>query len=108
MAQQLGTMRTPAAYTGVTNYAHRHTGDAAAAAYLALGRAYLLDKRFTEASTSLRQAKQSSEVLADYADFLAAEAEHNSGNDAAAETLLRGFTGRYPDSIFELEAPELS
>ena len=107
MAQQLATMRSPAAYAGVTTYAHRHTGDAAAAAYIALGRAYLLDKRYAEASSTLRQAKQASEVLADYADYLAAEAEHNSGNEAAAEALLRGFTTRYPDSIFELQAPEL-
>src|SRR6266702_1923257 len=104
MAQQLATMRSPAAYAGVTTYAHRHTGDAAAAAYIALGRAYLLDKRYAEASSTLRQAKQASEVLADYADYLAAEAEHNSGNEAAAEALLRGFTTRYPDSIFELLA----
>lgn len=107
MAQQLATMRSPAAYAGVTNYARRHTGDAAGAAYLALGRAYLVDKRYGEAAASLRQAKQSSEVLADYADFLAAEAEHDAGNEAAADALLRGFNDRYPDSIFELEAPEL-
>jgi len=44
MAQQLATMRTPAAYSGVTAYARSHTGEAAAAAYLALGHAYLLDK----------------------------------------------------------------
>ena len=37
MAQQLATLRTPAAYAGVTAYAHSHTGEAAAAAYLALG-----------------------------------------------------------------------
>jgi soluble lytic murein transglycosylase len=107
MAQQLATLRTPAAYAGVTSYAHRNRGDASAAAYIALGHAYLLDKRFAEASASLRQAKQESEVLADYADFLGAEAEHDAGNEAAAEALLRGFTVRYTDSIFELEAPEL-
>ena len=31
---------------------------------------------------SLRLAKQNSEVLADYADFLAAEADHDQGNEA--------------------------
>ncbi|MFP5204981.1 MAG: hypothetical protein ACLGSH_06480, partial [Acidobacteriota bacterium] len=41
MAQQLATLRTPAAYAGVTAYANRHSGDAAAAAHLALGHAYL-------------------------------------------------------------------
>ena len=107
MAQQLTTMRTPAAYAGVTAYAHRHTGDAAAAAYLALGHAYLIDKRYSDAAANLRLVKQNSEVLADYADFLAAEAEHNQGNEAAAEALLQGFNERYPDSIFDVEAPEL-
>ncbi|MGC1424688.1 MAG: lytic transglycosylase, partial [Terracidiphilus sp.] len=47
MAQQLATLRTPAAYAGVTSYAHAHSGEAAAAAYLALGHAYFLDKRYT-------------------------------------------------------------
>ena len=107
MAQQLATMRTPAAYDGVTRYAHKHSGEAAAAAYLALGHAYLVDKRYAEAEASLRQARQAGDVLADYADFLGAQASHEAGNDSAAEALLRGFTGRYPDSIFADEAPEL-
>jgi soluble lytic murein transglycosylase len=46
MAQQLTTMRTPAAYAGVTAFAQLHTGEAASAAYLALGHAYLTDKKF--------------------------------------------------------------
>ncbi len=107
MAQQLATMRTPAAYEGVTRYAHKHSGEAAAAAYLALGHAYLLDKRYAEAEANLRQARQFGEELADYADFLGAESNHDAGNDAAAEALLRGFTDRYPDSIFNAQAPEL-
>ena len=107
MAQQLATMRTAAAYAGVTAYARQHTGDAAAAAYLALGHAYLLDKRYAEAVTSLHQAGQTSDVLDDYADFLAAQANHEGGNEAAAEALLRGFAQRYPDSIFDAQAPEL-
>jgi soluble lytic murein transglycosylase len=107
MAQQLATMRTPAAYAGVSAWAHGQTGDAAAAAYLALGHAYLTDKRYSEASSNLRLVRQKSEVLADYSDFLGAQSEHEQGNDAAAEALLRGFNERYPDSIFEFEAPEL-
>src|ERR1039457_1301785 len=91
MAQQLATLRTPAAYAGVTKYAHKHNGEAAAAAYLALGHAYLVDKRYAEAAGNLRQARQAGDVLADYADFLGAEANHEAGNDAAAEALLRGF-----------------
>jgi soluble lytic murein transglycosylase len=107
MAQQLATLRTPAAYAGVTKYAHQHNGEAEAAAYLALGHAYLLDKRYAEAEMNLRQARQAGEELADYADFLGAEANHEAGNEAAAEALLRGFPDRYPDSIFNAQAPEL-
>jgi len=107
MAQQLSTLRTPAAYAGVEKYAHTHDGEASAAAYLALGHAYLLDKNYTLAEGNLHQARQAGDVLADYADFLGAEANHEGGNSSAAETLLHGFTGRYPDSIFAAEAPEL-
>lgn len=107
MAQQLMTMRTPAAYAGVTSYAQRHSGDAAGAAYLALGRAYQIDRRYSDAVAAYRQAKQHSEVLADYADYLAAECLHSSNNDQGAETLLKGFNERYPDTIFDIEAPEL-
>jgi soluble lytic murein transglycosylase len=107
MAQQLALMRTPEAYAGVTAYAHKHTGEAAATAYLALGHAYLLDRRFKDAEIALRQAKLGSDELADYADFLDAQASHEAGDDAAAETLLHGFLDRYPDSIFDVQEPEL-
>jgi soluble lytic murein transglycosylase len=107
MAQQLTTMRTPAAYAGVASYAQKHTGDAAAAAYLALGHAYLLDKRYTDAVGSLRQAKQAGDALDEYADFLAAKAYHESNQEDAAEALLKNFRQQYPDSIFDDEIPEL-
>jgi soluble lytic murein transglycosylase len=107
MAQQLATMRSPAAYLGVTNYAHRHTGEAAAAAYLALGHAYLVDHRYNDAEESFKEARKAGDALADYADFLAAQAYHDSGNNPAAEALLKGFNDRYPDSIFDDQAPEL-
>ncbi|MGB8260267.1 MAG: transglycosylase SLT domain-containing protein, partial [Terracidiphilus sp.] len=107
MAQQLATLRTPAAYSGVSEYAHRHTGEAAAAAYLALGHAYLADKRYQDAASNLRLARQAGGELADYADFMGARADHEGGNEAAAEALLRGFSQRYPDSIFVNQAPEL-
>ncbi len=107
MAQQLATMRTAAAYAGVADYARRHTGSAAAAAYLALGHAYLLDHRYPEAETSFREALTQDSDLADYADYLDAQASHAAGDDAAAEKLLHGFAERYPDSIFVDEAPVL-
>jgi soluble lytic murein transglycosylase len=107
MAQQLAAMRTPAAYAGVAAYVRKNTGEAAAAAYLALGHAYMVDKRYAEAEANLRQARQAGEELADYADYLGAHAYHESGNDPGAESLLHGFTDRYPDSIFASQAPEL-
>ena len=42
MAQQLAATRSAAAYGGVENYARVHPGEGAAAAYLALGHAYML------------------------------------------------------------------
>jgi soluble lytic murein transglycosylase len=107
MATQLQTMRTPAAYAGVTSYAQRHTGDAAAAAYLALGRAYQQDKRYSDAVSAFQQAKKYGDQLDDYADYLAAECLHAKQNETAAGALLKGFNDRYQDSIFEVEAPEL-
>jgi soluble lytic murein transglycosylase len=107
MAQQLATMRTPEAYAGVTAFARKHTGDAAAAAYLALGHAYLLDHRYSEAVENFRLVRQNNEELSDIADFLAAQAEHDSGDNQASEKLLHGYTERYPDSIFADQAPEL-
>jgi soluble lytic murein transglycosylase len=107
MAQQLATLRNPAAYAGVAEYARKHTGDAAAAAYLALGHAYLLDKHYAEAVANLRQADKAGQELADYADFFAAQAYSESGDRSSAEALLRGFAERYPDSIFNAQTPEL-
>ncbi len=107
MAQQLANLRTPDAYAGVTAYARNHSGEVASTAYLALGHAYLEDKRYAEAEQSLRQARQTGQELADYADFLGAQANYLAGNAAAAEALLNGFTTRYPDSIFNAQVPEL-
>jgi soluble lytic murein transglycosylase len=107
MAQQLSTTRTPAAYAGVSAYARQHQGEAAAAAYLALGHAYLLDNRYKDAAENFRQARVAGDSLADYAEYLGAKAQHAGGNDAAAETLLKGFAERNPDSIFVDQAPEL-
>ena len=107
MAQQLATLRTPAAYAGVTKYAKSHSGEAASAAYLALGHAYLLDKRYAEAIDEFRLAKKAGAELADYADFLNARANHEVSNEETAEGLLHGFAERYPESIFVAETPEL-
>ena len=107
MAQQLAGMRTPAAYAGVTAWAHRHTGEAAGAAYLALGHAYLADHRYDEAISNLRQAREADGELADYVDYMLAQALRQSSQPQAAEQILHGFATRYPDSIFNAELPEL-
>src|ERR1700677_2886931 len=100
MAQELAAMRAPAAYAGVTAYAHAHTGEAASAAYLALGHAYLLDHRYPDAATSFQKANAAGKTLDDYADFLAAQAYMEAGKLSDAEALLTGFAAKYPESIF--------
>ncbi len=92
MAQQLTTMSTPAAYDGVTKYAH---GPTPATRLKQLTWRWATHTCSTGAMrrllTALRQARQSGDVLADYADFLAAQADHETGNEAAADVLLHGF-----------------
>jgi soluble lytic murein transglycosylase len=100
MAQELITMRSPAAYAGVTAYAHSHTGEAASAAYLALGHAYLTDKRYPDAVSNFAHANTVGKALDDYADFLQAQALMESGKLAEAEKLLTPFATKYPESIF--------
>lgn len=107
MAQQLALLRTPAAYAGVSTYAHGHSGEAASAAYLALGHAYQADRRFQDAAENFQLSKKAGQELADYADFLGAQADHEAGDETAAETLLHGYAARYPDSIFIPQVPEL-
>jgi soluble lytic murein transglycosylase len=107
MAQQLAQNPTPAAFAGVSTFAHSHTGDAAAAAYLALGHAYLLDRKFEDAATSLHQAHVADATkaspdgpLADYADYLTAQAYLQSNQYPQAEKILSEYVRKYPDSIF--------
>jgi len=107
MAQQLTQMRSPAAYAGVTAYAQSHTGEAASAAYLALGHAYLEDKKYPEAMTSLHRSATAGQSLSDYADYLGAQANLEAKNLPAAELLLNGFATRHPDSIFVPSIPVL-
>ena len=107
MAQQLVSTRNAAAYAGVTAYASSHTGEASAAGYLALGHAYSLDHRYTDAETAFRTAQARGQALSDYADFLAAQAavEGNRPQDAVA--LLEHFAEKHPGSLFVPNAPLL-
>ncbi|MGC1870306.1 MAG: transglycosylase SLT domain-containing protein [Acidobacteriaceae bacterium] len=99
MAQQLIQQRTPQAYAGVLRYARSHTGEAAAAAYMALGQAHMDDGKFKEAASSFQLANRYGHALDDYADYLGAKANFAQQQYAAAEQLLQGFAERHEDSI---------
>ncbi len=107
MAQQLAQQRSPAAYAGVQGYAQSHPGDAASAAYLAIGHAYTLDHRYPEAVGAFRTALTGSDVLGDYADYLGAQAAIRASQFDVAAALLKDFAERHPDSIFLANAPVL-
>jgi soluble lytic murein transglycosylase len=105
MAQQLVLTRSAAAYAGVTAYAAGHPGEAAAAADLAVGHSYMLDRRYTEAQSAFRRADTSGDVLADYAEFLGAQAAMQGGHPQDAIPLLDHFADRHPGSLFASQAP---
>ena len=107
MAQQLTATRSPAAYRGVESYARQHPGEGAAAAYLALGHAYMLDHKYDDAANAYRQASKSGKALDDYADYLGAQALLQAGRGADAYALLDHFASRHPSSIFVSDAPVL-
>jgi soluble lytic murein transglycosylase len=107
MAQQLAVTRSAQAYSGVLNYARTHPGEAAAAAYLAAGHAYLLDRRYDEAVATFKQANASGDALDDYADYLGAQAAVQAGRGSEAYSLLGHFAERHPESIFIANAPVL-
>ena len=107
MAQQLILTRSPAAFSGVRSYAASHPGEGAAAASLALGHAEMLDHQYGPAENDFRQGAVHDSALADYADYLAAQAAINAGHATGAITLLDHFADRYPGSLFVPTAPTL-
>jgi soluble lytic murein transglycosylase len=107
MAQQLAMTRSAAAYSGVESYARAHPGEGAAAAYLALGHAYMLDHRYADAAETFRRAGASGVALDDYADYLGAQASVQAGRGADAYGLLDHFAEKHPESLFKANAPVL-
>ena len=107
MAQQLVTERTPAAFAGVLAYAASHPGEAAASAQLAIGHAYMLDRRYPEAENAFRQASVHGVALDDYATYLAAQAAVDGNRPQEAIPLLSQFSDRHPNSVFDSSAPIL-
>lgn len=104
MAQQLMTNRTPQAYAGVLAYARSHTGEASAAAYMALGQAYFDDHKYEQAAASFQQANRAGQALDDYADYLGAKAAFAQQQYVAAQHNLENFAIRHPDSILSNRA----
>jgi len=89
-------LRTPAAYAGVTKYAHQHSGEAAAAAYLALGHAICwIDAMPTRKPACARPARPARNWPTTPTSW-ERRPNHEAGNESAAAALLRGFTERYP------------
>ena len=107
MAQQLAMQRSPAAYAGVQAYARANPGERAAAAELALGHAYTLDRRYPEAVGAFKAALGGGDALGDYADYLGAQAAIHANQLPDATALLNNFADRHPDSIFNGNAPVL-
>jgi soluble lytic murein transglycosylase len=114
MAQQLAQNPTPAAFAGMNSWAHSHTGEAAAAAYLAVGHAYLLQRNFPDAVAALHSADRADHTptepdgaLGDYVDYLTAQAYLQSNQLPQAEAVLDHFDRKYPDSIFVESVPIL-
>ena len=107
MAQQLLTARTAAAYSGVAAYAGSHAGEASSAAHIALGHAYALDHRYPEAVAAFRLAATRGDALADYADYLGAQAAVAGNRGGDVYPMLDHFAERHPGSIFVGAAPVL-
>ena len=105
MAQQLALTRSPEAYAGVQNFARTHPGEAASAAWLAIGHSYDLDRRYADAATAFHTAATTGDALSDYADYLGAQAAVQAGHGADGYPLLDHFAQRHPDSIFAVSAP---
>ncbi len=107
MAQQLVAVRSPAAYAVVLAYAASHPGEAAASAELAIGHAYMLDRRYADAENAFRQASVRGVALDDYANYLEAQAAVEGNRPQNAIALLTQFSDHHPNSVFDSSAPIL-
>jgi len=101
MARQLAQNRTPAAYSGVEDYARLHAGtDAGALAWLAVGHARVQDQQYAQAMLALEKAEPRAGELSDYVRYLKAVSYAGQGNSAKVVELLHGFDEAAPESIF--------
>ncbi len=105
MARQLVELRTPAAYTGVENYAHSHAGtEAGALAWFAIGYAHYLDAQYPAAIAALHKAQPQIGELADYVAFFIGNSYVLSSNAEESLAYLRDFGTRFPDSLYDHDA----
>jgi soluble lytic murein transglycosylase len=105
MAQQLLQDRSPAAYTGVQNYARIHTReDAGALAWLVLGYAHVLDKDYAKAIDPLSRAKLHAGDLGDYVAYYLGVSYLQTGHTAEALANLSDFGQSHPDSLLVRDA----
>ena len=105
MARQLVEFRTPAAYTGVENYAHAHAGtEAAALAWFAIGYAHYLDAQYPAAITAMQKAQPQIGELKDYVAFFIGNSYVLSNNPEESLAYLRDFGARFPDSLYSHDA----
>ncbi len=107
LAVRLIQRRTPSAYADVKVWAQRHYGESAALAYLALGHAYLVDGRDNHAIDALRAAARYHSGLDDFTTYFLAKAETGAAMYPQAESNLRTFRTKYPDSILTPFVPAL-
>ena len=105
MAQQLLQERTPAAYSGVTSYAQRHSKeDAGALAWLALGYAHILDHEYAKAIDPLLRARAQAGDLGDYVAYYLGSSYLQAGRSADSASTLATFDQTYPDSLLTKDA----
>src|SRR5271166_6236911 len=105
MARQLVEYRTPAAYTGVENYARAHANsEAGALAWFAIGYAHYLDAQYPAAIAAMQRAQPFIGELKDYTSFFIGNSYVQSNSPEASFTYLRDFGARFPDSLYAHDA----
>jgi len=105
MARQLVELRTPAAYSGVENYARSHAGtEPAALAWFAIGYAHYLDAHYPAAISAFQKAQPQIGELADYVAFFIGNSYVLSNNAEESLVYLRDFGSRFPDSLYDHDA----
>jgi len=105
MAQQLIQDRTPAGYAGVEAYARSHAKeDAGALAWLVVGYAHILDRKFAKAIEPLNRAKPLAGDLGDYVTYYLGTCYLQTGRQAEGLAALANFSTAYPDSLLVRDA----